>query len=392
MTTDSYSVKHRRKGRMTLLIAAAATAAIVLLLKPTSASGVYPAAAAHSEPPTRSAKLQRIVRHLVAAGAPGAIAIVRTPTSIRQAAAGVAELHPPVRMQPADRFRMASVTKTFVATLVLQLEAEGRLDIDDAVERWLPGVVPDGSAITLRELLNHTSGLFDNVDDDAYTKTLIANPGRQWSPHELLSIAFSHPPLFAPGTSWWYSNTNYVLLGLVIEAVTHSTLEQELEERIVAPLGLDATSFATDTTITGPFAHGYIGPHPGLPIPPGTLLDITSLLNPSYGWGAGNMVSNAFDVTRFYATLLQGRLLRPAELAEMKTGSAAKGDYGLGLRRAYTACGIAFGHEGDFPGYRNAVWATPNGRRVADVMVNIDPTHVSWNSLEAAAQTALCSG
>jgi D-alanyl-D-alanine carboxypeptidase len=104
------------------------------------------------------------------------------------------------------------------------------------------------------------------------------------------------------------------------------------------------------------------------------------------------MVSNTLDVTRFYATLLQGRLLRPAQLAEMKTGSAANDDYGLGLKRTYTACGIAYGHEGDFPGYRNAVWATPNGRRVADVMINIDPTHVSWTSLEAAAQTALCSG
>jgi D-alanyl-D-alanine carboxypeptidase len=389
-----------RRRRTRVLIATTAVASIVVLVKPASTSGLpspseRQAAAdqARSSAPLPSrTRLHRIVRGLVAAGAPGALAVVRTPTGIRRAAAGFAQLQPRVRMHATDRFRIASVTKMFVATVLLQLEAEGRLDIDHPVERWLPGLVPNGSAITLRELLNHTSGLSDFTDDEAFTNALIADPERQWSPRDLLSVAFSHPAPFPPGAGWSYSNTNYVLLGLVIEAATGATLEQELQARIFSPLALGSTSFPAGTAIEGQFAHGYLGPHPGLPIPRGTLLDISSILNPSYAWAAGNMVSSAPDVASFLAALLQGRLLPAAQLAEMKTGSAANGDYGLGLKMTYTACGRAIGHEGDFPGYRNAVWATPNGRRVAVAMVNIDTTRVSWSRLETAAQTALCAG
>jgi D-alanyl-D-alanine carboxypeptidase len=399
--------------RKPVLIATVVVASIVLLLKPASASGLRSTSERHvaSDQARTSAlapahtkripeagvssgtvRLGRIVHGLVAAGAPGALAVVRTPTGIHLAAAGFAQLRPRVRMRADDRYRIASVTKTFVATVLLQLEVEGRLDIDDSVERWLPGLVPNGSSITLGELLNHTSGLFSITDDDAFTNALIADPGRQWFPRELLSVAFSHPALFPPGTSWSYSNTNYVVLGLVIEAATGNTLEQELRERIFGPLALGATSFPAGTAIEGRFAHGYIGPHPGLPIPRGTLLDTSSILNPSYAWAAGNMVSNAPDVATFFAALLKGTLLPAAQLAEMKTGSAANEDYGLGLKTTYTACGKAIGHEGDFPGYRNAVWATPKGRRIAVAMVNVDTTHVSWSTLETAAQTALCAG
>jgi D-alanyl-D-alanine carboxypeptidase len=336
--------------------------------------------------------LQRIVAGLVAAGAPGAVAFVRSPARAAGVAAGYADLQTSTPMRASDGFRIASVTKTFVATIVLELEAEGRLDIDEPVARRLPGIVPNGSAITIRELLNHTSGLFDYSADDAHTQAVIADPGRRWSPHELLSVAFAHPALFRPGTSWFYSNTDYVVLGLLVEAVTGRPLEEELQERIVDPLGLRATSFDVDPVVHDPFAHGYVGPHPGLPIAAGTLLDVTALLSPSFGWGAGNMASNAANVTRFFVALLRGQLLPPAQLAEMRTGSAANSNYGLGLRRVYTSCGTAYGHEGDYPGYRNIVWVTRGGRRAADVMVNIDTTHISWDRLETASEAALCSG
>ena len=215
----------RRHNVRRLVFVTIAAAAVFLLLKPESASGsdgrrspvgtplARETRARVPEAGGRRATLQRIVRRLVAAGAPGAFAFVRAPAGTTGVAAGYADLGTRTPMHATDGFRIASVTKTFVATVVLQLEAEGRLDIDEPVERWLPGLVPNGSAITIRELLDHTSGLFDYSADDAHTQTVIADPGRRWSPNELLSVAFAHPPLFRPGTSWFYSNTNYVVLG-----------------------------------------------------------------------------------------------------------------------------------------------------------------------------------
>ena len=286
---------------------------------------------------------------------------------------------------------MASITKPFVATIVLQLVAEGKLGLDDAVDRRLPGLVPNGGAITLRELLNHTSGFFDYQNDKSWVKAVIAHPGRRWSPRELVAIATSHRPLFPPGKGWSYSNTNYVVLGLVVEAVTGTAIGQQLRERLFRPLGLAATSFPAGTQIEGPHAHGYIGFGTLPSLPPGRLFDATSVESPSVGWAAGAIVSNGDDVTRFFAALLGGRLLRHDLLAAMET-VAPGSHYGLGIVSVRTPCGPAFGHDGVFTGYRAVVYARPNGRRVAAVMINIDNTYVPQSELEAAARDAFCSG
>jgi D-alanyl-D-alanine carboxypeptidase len=342
------------------------------------------AAASHVAAPKKHADLQALTRGLVQAGAPGALVYVRTPTGVRSAAAGLARLTPPLRMRASHRYWVASVTKSFISTVILQLEAEGKLRADDSVERWLPGLVPNGTSITLRELLNHTSGLFGYSEDKRFREAILASPGRVWTPRELLAVAFSHPALFAPGTNWYYTDTNYILLGLVVEAVTGQKLAGELQSRIFGPLALDATSFPTGISIDGSFAHGYLGPA-------GSLIDMTAI-DPSVAWAAGGIVSNARDLTKFYSSLLKGRLLPAAELNDMKTGFPVVGVYGLGLQLASTKCGRAFGHIGDFPGYRNIVWATSNGRRVATVMINTNQGRVVLSKLWAAAETALCSG
>jgi D-alanyl-D-alanine carboxypeptidase len=333
--------------------------------------------------PTR---LLQIVRGLVAAHSPGAIAFVRTPTRTRGAAAGFASFEPRVPMRPADRYRIASVTKTFVSTVVLQLAAEGKLSLDDTVEHRLPGIVPNGSAITLRQLLNHTSGLFDYTEDQGWIDTIVADPSLRWTPAQLLHVAFTHPPYFAPGTHWAYSNTNYVVLGLVIEAATGESVAAVLRERIFEPLKLRSTSFPDGPAVAEPFAHGYAA------LPDGNLLDLAPILDPSWAYAAGQIVSTAADVTTFFSALFRGRLLPPSLLAQMKTATAVTGNYSLGLRSTFTRCGRAFGHDGDFLGWRNVVWSTPNGRRVAVVMVNIDPTRLAWSRLESAAVSAFCSG
>jgi D-alanyl-D-alanine carboxypeptidase len=333
--------------------------------------------------------LQRLVKRLVRDGAPGALAEVRTPSRVRRAAAGVSERQPRVPLHATDRWRIASLTKSFVATVVLELATEGKLSLDDTVEHWLPGLVPNGAAITVRELLDHTSGLFNYNDDASWEPTLLADPHRIWLPKELIALADSHPLYFPPGTDWHYANTNYVLLGLVIEAATGRSIDDELRDRILQPLGLAETAFPVGPDDSG-LVHGYVGRATLMSATP--LVDATSILNPSWLWAAGALVSNADDVTTFYARLLSGHILQPGLVTAMETVTPPAREYGLGLMRFDTPCGTGFGHEGDFNAYRTVAVARPNGSRAAVVMVNVDETYVSWAELEATAETAACSG
>jgi D-alanyl-D-alanine carboxypeptidase len=288
-------------------------------------------------------------------------------------------------MRAAVHYRIGSVTKTFVAAVVLQLAAEGRLRLDDPVERWLPGLVPNGAVITLRMLLNHTSGLYNYSDDPTLLAEFRGDELGRWTPRELLSFAFSHPPLFAPGSSSSYSNTGYVVLGLVVEAITGTPLDAVLRERLFQPLRLRATSFPSGTGLQEPAAHGY-------ELRDKRLLDLTPLYNPSIAWAAGQMVSNAADLTTFFAALMNGRLLPAALLKQMKAGPAPTTGWiaGLGLLTTRTPCGVAYGHGGDIPGWHGEVLATADGRRIAVVMVNYDPARLEGRF--AAAPAALCSG
>jgi D-alanyl-D-alanine carboxypeptidase len=365
------------------LVAGAIAAALL-----TSAPAVTTERIPEHPPLATSPVLRQIVRQLVRDGAPGALAVVRTPSGIHRAQDGLARRRPRTAMVGTDRFRVASITKTFVAAVVLQLVAEGELGLDDPVERWLPGLVPNGRAITIRELLDHTSGLFDYFGDKGFVRAVVAQPGRIWPPRRLVAIATSHTPLFPPGRDWSYSNTNYILLGLVVEAAVGTPLDQQLQQRIFDPLALTATSFPTGARIDGAHAHGYVGfaTLPRLR----SLLD-TSPVSPSLAWAAGAIVSTGDDVTRFYAALLGGQLLPPDLLAAMQTPAPGV-HYGLGLLGADTPCGPAYGHEGDLLGYRSFVYARPNGTRVALVMVNIDNTYLPRSELEAAAENAFCAG
>ena len=331
----------------------------------------------------KRANLSQLARTLVRSGAPGALVYVRTPTAARAGTAGFADLSTRTSMRAADRWRVASVSKAFISTVVLQLEAEGKLDIDDPVERWLPGVVPNAAAITLRELMNHTSGIYNYTDDNDWITALVGNPTRVWTPRELVAVAIAHPPLFPPGTNFSYSNTNYILLGLVIEAATGNPLGDELQRRIFTPLALTATTFPSTIVLAPDFIHGYFGQE---------LTDITPLLGPTWAWAAGGIVSNARDLTTFYRALLGRRLLPATQLNELRVPSTVAGTYGLGVDNTTTTCGRAIGHDGDYFGWRTVVFATANGKREAVVMVNVDDTFVPWERLVADAKLALCRG
>ena len=215
-------------------------------------------------------------------------------------------LEPRVAMRASDRFRVASITKTFVATIVLQLEAEGKLDIDDPVERWLPGRVPSGASIMLRELLSHTSGIFNYTDDQAFIDGIIANPSRAWLPAEPLSVAFSHAALFAPGTNWSYSNTNFILLAHVIEAVTGTPIEQQFQQRIFGPLHLRRDVVSRRRLRRRTLRARLPRRNAGVPRrsvgPPGHHI----AAQPSWAWAAGGMVPTAADVHDVLRRAAQG--------------------------------------------------------------------------------------
>jgi D-alanyl-D-alanine carboxypeptidase len=321
------------------------------------------APAAGAAPPT-AAKLRREADRMIAAGVPGVVVLVRDGSRTVRFARGSSRLKPHRALRVSDRFRIASLTKTYTATVVLQLAGEGKLSLEDPVERWLPGMVPNGAAITLRMLLNHHSGLFDYFNDPQTIAPYLAGDfAHVWTPEQLVAIGVAHPPLFAPNASAAYSNTDYVLLGLVIQAVTGRSLEAEFDQRIFRPLKLRDSLAATKQRIPGAHAHGY------LLAGPNTLQDVTAV-SPTHAWATGSIVSTANDVAHFYRALLSGRLLRPALLREMTT---LRDRFGLGLIQGDTRC-TTLGHNGEIAGYNAEAQITRNGRREYVLLANIFTT------------------
>ncbi|MEV8340136.1 serine hydrolase domain-containing protein [Streptomyces niveus] len=360
MATKTFSRTTRRVVTTTLVAALAAV-------------GMAVPAVAAAQPGEGS--FQRQVDAVQRTGTVGVLARSTGPRGVQYATAGVADAETKRKARPGDKFRIASATKTYVSAVVLQLVGEGRLSLDDTVEDVLPGVVSgnsnDGSRITVRQLLNHTSGLFNYTADfpalsgmDAYQ----AGRYTTWTDEQLVGIAMRHAPDFEPGAKWSYSNTNYTLAGMIIEKITGRTWQQEVTKRVIRPLGLrDTLTPSTSARIPGSHLKGYSAFGESAPA-----IDVTAF-NPSAAGAAGAMISTAGDMTTFYQALMSGRLLKPAQLTEMKkTVRAAELDeawpgarYGLGLMEIPLTCGGSyFSHAGDLPGYATRTGATEDGRRV----------------------------
>lgn len=325
---------------------------------------------------------------------------------------GTAELGSGQPMVGAEaRFRIASNSKAFTAVAVLQLVDEGKIGLDAPIERYLPGVVRgtgagaaiDGSAITVRQVLQHTSGLPEYVDQ----LDRMNAPARWWepvdmdySPAHLVSIALAQPPLFAPGTGWAYVNTNYVLAGMLVQAVTGEDIRTVLTERIIAPLGLTNTYWPADDEldIRGPHAHNYaaaVGPQTDGAAP--ARADLTKMTVAPLN-SAGSLVSTPGDLNRFYQALASGQLLSTATLAQMRTTvNAAEPrfpagtSYGLGLLRMPLSCGGEYwGHGGNLPGVVSMSGADNTGRQ-ATAYVTTSPDNQSFQHLLDTMDVAFCS-
>ena len=327
-----------------------------------------------SEPAARDVKLtETIPKEMEKASVPGAIVgIWKDGEAPYVRAFGVRDTATGEPMATDLYTRIGSVTKSFTTTAILQLVDEGKLGLDDPISKYVPGV-PNGDKITIRQLAAMRSGLFSYSDET--NPMLLSQPQRQWTPQEVLEIAFRHPPLFPPGTDFDYSNTNTVLLGLVVEKVSGQSLNTYIEEHLTRPAKLEHTLFPTDAALPSPHTHAY------LKTPEGKVVDTTDW-DPSWGWAAGHMVSTVDDLHIWARDLATGKLLSPATQREreqsfMLAPSEGTGSlYGLGVENQNGW----IGHNGNISGYQTYAYYLPPERTTMVVIVNSSVDLIGvWN-------------
>ncbi len=324
---------------------------------------------ANADVPTAASALQAGSQQGIVDGYPGAIGLVRSGDTAHYVWAGTGDTTTKVPADPKAQFRIGSNTKAFTATVLLQLEAEDKLSLDDTVGKWLPGAVNangyDGNKITIRELLNHTSGLPDYVSNPTFLASYSSNsePNRAWPPQTLVDMALAQRrPTSAPGQQFAYANANFVLAGMVIKAVTGNEPAAEIQKRIIGPLGLQNTGFPTsDPALHGNYLHGYEYQWFGM-----VLRDVTVSNVQAFG-SAGAMVSTLDDLATFDRALLGGKLLPPAQEAELKnTVPTPEGTvrYGLGIGRYQLPCGRqVWTHTGGVLGYISTWMISDDGSK-----------------------------
>ncbi|MBE1582203.1 serine hydrolase domain-containing protein [Nonomuraea angiospora] len=339
--------------------------------------------------------LRRDVERIVASGVAGVQARVTGEGRSMVAMAGVADLRTKSPVPLNGYFRIGSSNKAFVATVVLQLAGEGKLSLDDTVDRWLPGLIKgrgnDGRKISVRDLLQHTSGI---IDDYPYPTAIASSHQyrRHWhdtyTPQQVISRAMRHKPAFAPGKGWLYSNTGYAALGLIVKQATSRPWHEEVKRRVIEPLGLKHTRWpAGSAELPRPHARGY------------------SVFKTSEGFvdttrhrdadASGGFISTTADLDRFFTALLGGKLLRPVELAEMrKTVPVARelqriwpgARYGLGLVQRPLPCGGTYlGHGGDILGFMTRTGVTADGKRSVVISVSTERFDSAKRALQIEA-------
>ena len=305
-------------------------------------------------------QLQQNLNQSVSKDLPGAVLYVATSDGVWMDGAGWANVEKKKAIQPTDRFRMASLTKMFVAVVCLQLVEDGQLNLSDPIADWLPKEVGDrisnSKQITIRQLLNHTSGLPDPYSD-AFKQAVMANPKHKWQAQEVLEYAEGRGAA-APRGSFFYSNANYLLLELIVEKATGNSLTTEIRHRITGPLELKDTFMEAHEPIPGGFVQGYQDWNAD-----GTPENVTQpLLNDGLGLGDGGLVSSAPDLARFMRSLFSnGVLLHPETLEKMMTlvQSDKRGGYGLGITYTPTIWGEAWGHTGKTTGFMSDLMYLP---------------------------------
>ena len=321
-------------------------------------------------------------------GLPGATAaFVFSDGQLAAFAVGLADKEQQIAMTPNKRMPAGSVGKTFVAATVLSMVQDGKLGLDDKVEKWLGkepwfADLPNGHELTVRQLLMHRGGLIDHANAPRFAlkvREQIASPGSDpdffFEPAELVEFALKQKPLFAAGSGYRYTDTGYILVGMIIERAAGSTYYEQLQERFLSPLALNLTVPANRRDIPD-LANGYLLPNNPLGLPENTLLDCKLRFNPANEWTGGGLVSNPQDLVRWAKALYEGRAMRQAYLEELlRTApeeSKKPSRYGLGVFVTDTDLGTFYGHGGFFPGYLTYLAYAPKQRVAIAFQFNCD--------------------
>jgi D-alanyl-D-alanine carboxypeptidase len=398
----AHRARWQRRRLFWPLVGLIAVSGIALTLDPTASSGRTHAVSSAPK------DVQESVQALVSGSIPGAILFVRQGDRSFTVAAGYADKVKKTPMRATDVFPIGSTTKSYTAVLVMRLVAQGKIRLDAPVSKYLPGLLRYGNRITIRELLSHTSGLYDFAEDPTFTAPYLHGKfGFAWTPKQMVGFAATKPLLFAPGTKFSYSNTNYVVLALLAERIGGKSYEKQLADYIFRPLGLSHTSLpASNKTL--PDVHGYVALGAEGKTVDAAPIDIAAL-TPSFAWSAGGIRATAEDEADFFRGLFSGKLLPRAQVTAMETTRATGGAYGLGLmptggfeyewsrytKAITTTCGRAWGHGGAFPGYYQLPISSPDGSRQAVLLVNADETLLSqaqYKQVYKVLATAYCDG
>lgn len=352
-----------------------------------------PAAAA----PPGPAAVQRGLERLIAAkgGPPGAIATIYRDGKMTVLHAGRADVRRPGLPRATDHMRIASVSKAFSGAVALNLVRDGRLGLDDTIAQRLTGMPTEWGGVTVRQMLNHTSGLPDYTQSKGFARQARVDPRGFVSPSKIISWVRADPLEFTPGSRYEYSNTDNIVIGLIVEAITGRSYGEALEEIVFGPANLRRTSFPVKPALPRPFIHGYaIDPREG-PI------DVSTFLSPSGAWASGAIVSTPRDLNAFTRSYLGLRFFSAAQQREQmqfvpggesSPPGPGRNSAGLALFRYKTKCGTVYGHTGNFPGYVQWAAATADGTRAVTTSLNFPaPTGKLLAQLRRVQTTAVCA-
>ena len=294
-------------------------------------------------------------------------------------AVGLADRATKRAMTPTDRMLAGSVGKTFAAATALQLIKEGKIGLDDKIEKYLGSEpwfsrLPNAKDITVRELMNHTSGLVRYEFKQQFTKDLTANPEKVWKPAELVAYLLDEKPPFEAGKSWDYSDTNYIVLGMIIEKVTGRKFYDEANRRVLKPLKLTNT-IPQDGPRLKRVVQGYAGPNNPFGGKDAMIVDGKFVINPQFEWTGGGYASTAQDLARWAKMIYEGKAFSPDLLPQVLDGVSApmlgrETKYGLGVIIRQTTAGTSYGHSGFFPGYMTDMMYFPDHKVAVAVQVN----------------------